>query len=201
MSDEREDPEEFFARLKEKYGIDFEEEMSSGDVERARELVEEESPPSAPILEIEELDEEDRYPGSKQALKPLTREEVHKDKPTAPPIPWEELPSRVYTVQGRDTTFYTIGALAAAMQREVVTLRKWEQKGYLPPANFRAPSKHPTKPKHDRLYTREQIEGLVKILEEEGLLIARKKMRIDQTNFPERAHALFERLAQQRREI
>lgn len=186
----------FFSELKEKYGIDFEDSATSSELARARELSQE-TPPEAPIPDPEEAVEEERYPGSKQALRPVDPEEIQKARPVAPPIPWDELPARTYTVRGRETEFYTVGSLAKALQREVVTLRKWEQKGYLPAAQYRAPGK---KAKQDRLYTREQIEGLAKILQEEGLLLARKKMRIDQTNFPERAHRLFDRLAQQRQE-
>lgn len=178
----------FFSSLKQQLGIDFEEPMTRADVDQAAQG----TPPPLPVPD--EAVEEETYPGSKQALRPIDEEEVRKARPVAPPIPWDEMPSRVYTVRGQDTEFYTIGSLATALQRQVVTLRKWEQKGYLPPAQFRAPGK---KTKQDRLYTREQIEGLAKILEQEGLLLARKKMRIDQTDFPERARRLFARLAQQ----
>lgn len=93
---------------------------------------------------------------------------------------------RVMEVAGVEREFYSIGALARALNREVQTIRLWERRGYLPDAVYRAPGR-----KKDRLYTRLQIVGLHALATEEGLMDPTKKKRIDQTRFPERAHKLF----------
>lgn len=185
------DVSSFFANLKREFGIDFDNDsMADLDQEeataRARHLAEEAAAPT-PTPEVGEIAEE-TYPGSKQKLK------TAKDKPPPPPevdtSGWDATP-REYRVKGKLTEFFTIGALAKALGRQVVTLRKWEQRGYLPPSQFRAPG---LKEATDRLYTREQVEGLMAILKEEGLTDPTRKYRIDQSNFPEKAHALFARL-------
>ncbi|MCA1783612.1 MAG: hypothetical protein ABR616_15720 [Dermatophilaceae bacterium] len=191
-----EDPTEFFRSLRDKLGIDFEdvpEGITSGEAlaEHARALAEAaEAPPEPPVPDPEEVETQERYPGSKQALKPVGRDDLEDDDPVGE-VEWGGSP-RVYTLGGVKTEFYTIGALAKALRREVVTLRKWEQKGYMPEAPYRAPGKGT---KQDRLYTRAHIEGMVKILRDEKLLNPRKKMRIDQTNFADKAFRLFDRLA------
>lgn len=79
------------------------------------------------------------------------------------PFQWlNDLPYREFLVKGKPQKFYTIGALAAALGKKQVTIRSWEQKGWLPPPKFRTPA-----PKGDqvpgkkakglRLYTREQL--------------------------------------------
>ena len=181
----------FFRNLREQVGIDFEDEGEDAPVERAREMADD-TPPEPPLPEPEEAEEAETYPGSKQALKRIEEDELDDEiQKAARVIPWDDLPVRTYTLQGKSTEFYTIGSLAKALRREVVTLRKWEQKGYLPPAPYRSPGEGTKK---DRLYTRDHVEGLVKILSEEKLLNPRKKMRIDQTNFPAKAHRLFAKL-------
>ena len=81
---------------------------------------------------------------------------------------WDSHP-RVYTdANGRDREYFPISALAAALDRKVVTLYSWERKGWLPGAQFRSPRVDDV-PGH-RLYTRDFIEGLIGIAKSEGLL-------------------------------
>lgn len=83
------------------------------------------------------------------------------------PYQWlNELPFREFLVKGKPEKFYTIGALARALGKSQVTIRSWEQKGWLPAPSFRTPP-----PKGDqipgkatkglRLYTRDQLLFLV----------------------------------------
>lgn len=186
----------FFRNLREQVGVDFEDEdTDSSGLDRAHGMAQE-SPPEPAVPESEEAEESDTYPGSRQALKRIDDESAEDDD--SGDVDWDSSP-RVYTIGGKSTELFTIGALAKALRREVVTLRKWEQKGYLPPAQYRSPGNpNPEpgqRPKHDRLYTRDQVEGLIRILREEKLLNPRKKMRIDQTDFPAKARRLFEELA------
>lgn len=78
----------------------------------------------------------------------------------------DTLPFQEYLVGGVPKRFYTIGALAQALNRKPVTIRSWESKGWIPPASFRTPppksSQLPERPsKGRRLYSESQIVFLV----------------------------------------
>ncbi|NDB66023.1 MAG: hypothetical protein EB168_10230 [Euryarchaeota archaeon] len=45
-----------------------------------------------------------------------------------------------YAIKGVTHKFYTVGALASALNRKPVTIRSWEAKGWIPPASFRTPA-------------------------------------------------------------
>jgi hypothetical protein len=102
--------------------------------------------------------------------------------------PWDTNP-KVLILHGQEVEFFTIGALAQALDREVVTIRKWERLGYIPKATYRAGGK-----RQDRLYTRAQIEGLVAIARDEGLFPRAKRLVIGDTRFTDRAIHLFHSL-------
>jgi hypothetical protein len=102
--------------------------------------------------------------------------------------------ARYYRIRGQRRVFYPISSLARALNRKTITIRKWEESGVLPEAQFRTPGEG--KSQH-RLYTREQILGLVEIAADCGILDASKRNRINQTNFTERAFALFESLVEE----
>lgn len=105
---------------------------------------------------------------------------------------WDDNP-KVYKVKGVDTEFFTIGQLGMALGgRKPVTIRKWETQGIIPKPTFRKPSEDPRGQR--RLYSRAQVEGLVKIAEEEGVLMMHSKP-IAKTNFTKRAIALFKELS------
>lgn len=147
-----------------------------------------------PTFDEELLELRDRYPGSRHT-KASVLEAEGKPQPAAEAddLLANERP-REMQVGDRVVEFFTIGALARALNREVVTLRKWEKLGYIPPAPYRADGK-----KQDRLYARAHIEGLVAIATEEGLMDPAAKNRLTQTRFPARARALFDALKGLRR--
>lgn len=71
-----------------------------------------------------------------------------------------------YSVGGVVKRFYSIGALATALNRKPVTIRSWESKGWIPPASFRTPAPQgeqlPGKAlKGRRLYSESQLVFLV----------------------------------------
>jgi hypothetical protein len=74
----------------------------------------------------------------------------------------------IYNVGGVPTEFYMVGQLAAALSRSPVTIRKWERNGWIPIADFRTPAV--TRNKTRRLYTRYQLETIVRLAYEEGLM-------------------------------
>jgi hypothetical protein len=78
----------------------------------------------------------------------------------------QSLKSSEFLVNGQVVAFYTIGALAQALNRKPVTVRSWEAKGWIPPASFRTPApKGETVPgkavKGRRLYSEAQLVFLV----------------------------------------
>lgn len=99
-------------------------------------------------------------------------------------------PRTGYQINGQPFPCFAIGVLARALDgRKPVTLRMWEREGLLPRTNFRS-SKVQGGGKA-RLYTREQIEGIVEIAKEEGIYPRDSKVSIRFTNFTARVAALF----------
>lgn len=102
---------------------------------------------------------------------------------------WDSKPL-IFKLKGKDTEFFTIGHLAKALgDRSAITLRKWEAEGILPKSPYVKQSEDPRGRR--RMYTREQVEGLVRIAREEGVLWPRKGLRLSETNFRTRAQELF----------
>lgn len=106
---------------------------------------------------------------------------------------WDEKP-RVFVVNGVETEFFTVGMLARALGREAVTIRKWERLGVLPIATFQNPGKDNDPRGRRRLYTRAQVEGIVRIAAEEGMFTNRRKP-FNQTQFAEKVLELFKQTA------
>lgn len=135
----------------------------------------------------------EHYPGSKQPL-------VDYSKPQEVP---EEMqleaalgrPYKAMRYRGERKPFYSIGSLARALNRAPVTIRKLQDDGVIPPPTFTSPGERRyIHASQVRLYTREQIAGLRKIAQEEGILIDTWKA-IKDTNFKDRARELFEELS------
>jgi len=95
--------------------------------------------------------------------------------------------------------WFTIGALATALGRKEVTIRMWETKGLMPHTPFRRPP--PSNPlpgkaaKGRRLWTRAQIEGVLRIAQEEGVIL-RKGLPPTQ-RFADRVAALYSEIRTQ----
>lgn len=134
-----------------------------------------------------DTDDDGRYPGSRHLRAGVLGGEAEETEAEEAAPRWDGRP-RVYRVGGKDVEFFTISAVADALRRKPGTIRKWETNGWIPPTRYRAPGKGKSQ---SRLYTRHQIEGLVILATEEGLMEPERKLRIEQTNFPARAHRLF----------
>lgn len=110
------------------------------------------------------------YPGSKRKRRQVT------PKPETHIADLQEWDSRAYTKtmpNGQDMEMFTIGALAIALGRPIITIRDWTKKGYLPKAPYRLPSKpdkHGETHHGRRLYSRRMIESAVEIFGRAGLL-------------------------------
>jgi hypothetical protein len=98
-------------------------------------------------------------------------------------------PPLILSMGGVRTEFFTISQLGLALNRKAGTIRKLEDEGNIPRAVWRRPALDSRMRR--RLYTRHQIEELVRIANEEGILINKQKA-ISSTQFPARARALFD---------
>ena len=101
---------------------------------------------------------------------------------------WLKRSTSVY-YEGAHYQMYTRGALASALNREVVTIRSWEQKGVLCHPPLRMPNGR-------WLYTRDQIDDLAALAEEEGILYPLKGAKIS-PRFVHEAHTILARLPKQ----
>ena len=84
---------------------------------------------------------------------------------------WDANPI-IKTLGGKDTEVFTIGALAQALEKQIVTVRLWERKGYIPRAPYRLRSKtlKGQKTGGNRVYTRALIEAAIDEFAKRGLL-------------------------------
>lgn len=113
------------------------------------------------------------YPGSKRKRREPVKPEVE------PQDDWDAKPYIKTLPNGKDIEMYTIGALAGALGRPIITVRAWIKEGYLPASPYRLPTKKNVKGedhKGRRLYSRPMIESAVELFDKAGLLY---KKRID----------------------
>lgn len=132
------------------------------------------------------------YPGSNKPIierKPVV---VGQKDPDA----WDAHPL-IYPVNGEDMEFFTNGHLGDALDgRSDITMRKWEKKGFIPKATYYKPGKEGNVHGRRRLYSRAQVEGIVRIAKEEGIFPRNSRIKVSSTNFTRRVVALFRELAQ-----
>ena len=120
------------------------------------------------------------YPGSRERRQTVA--------PLAAPVVEDVLgPGKIYTLNGRDVEFYTIGQLAAALGRKSGTLRKWESQGVIPKPYW-LPAKDPRGVR--RLYSRAQAEGIIRIANATGVMYGHCKL----DEFGRQVQALFDEL-------
>ena len=84
---------------------------------------------------------------------------------------WDANPT-IKTLGGQETEVFTIGALALALEKSIVSVRLWERKGYIPKAPYRLRSKtlKGQKTGGNRVYTRALIEAALEEFSKRGLL-------------------------------
>jgi len=107
------------------------------------------------------------YPGSKRK-----RKEKPVVKEVEVPVGWDSRPYTKTMPNGKDIEMFTLGALAHALGRPLITLRVWMKEGYLPRAPYRLPDtvgKDGVARKGRRLYSRRMIEAAVEIFNSNGL--------------------------------
>lgn len=114
----------------------------------------------------------DRVPGSKQQRRESTPvADKRRKQALGESNGWDANPI-LKTLQGVETEVFTIGALAHALDKKIVTIRLWEKKGYIPIAPYRLRSKtlNGQKVNGNRVYTRRLIEIAIEEFTRRGLL-------------------------------
>jgi hypothetical protein len=112
------------------------------------------------------------YPGSKRKRKATV------EKPKVE-IPTWSARGYVKIINGKEVEFFTIGALAGALGRPIITIRYWVEHGYLPTSTYKMPSvvdKNGDTRQGRWLYTRDMIDTAVDIFNRAGLF---EEIRID----------------------
>ena len=134
----------------------------------------------------------DRVPGSKQKRRESTPvADKRRKKAFGESNGWDENPT-IKLVKGVETELYTIGALALALEKQIVTIRLWEKKGYIPGAPYRLRSKNLNgkKVNGNRVYTRELIEITIEEFAKRNLL---GSARVEWSKHSDLTNALAER--------
>ena len=90
-------------------------------------------------------------------------------------LAWDEKPVK-YFYNGEEREFFTIRSLADALGKSVVTIRSWENKGLLPKSPYRSPNPRretiPGRtPRGNRLWTRDQVNGIIHIAKQEKVIL------------------------------
>ena len=118
-------------------------------------------------------DLEQPYPGRR---KPVNRDVAPAQEDTQL---WDAHPVKTkYTVGGVEPEFFYIGALAKALGYSVQSIRAWEAAGLMPNTPYRSPrTKAPVaggrSTKGKRLWTREQIEGILRLAKKHRVILNR----------------------------
>jgi hypothetical protein len=136
--------------------------------------------------------QDEYYPGSKRLRRESKQSRharlVEEKRQTREEEPWDAHPVEVW-INGVHYEMFHIGALAKALGRESNTIRAWMRKGWLPHSAYQTPPVVGSRGDAGRrLWTRAQIEGIMIIALEEGLLGA-KPPRLVETNFTQRVVA------------
>jgi len=114
----------------------------------------------------------DRAPGSKQKRRePSEKAKKKRARILGESNGWDSDPI-VKLVRGVETELFTISSLAQALEKQVVTVRYWEKKGFIPAAPYRLRSKNLNgkKVQGNRVYTKDMIEIAIEEFQKRGLL-------------------------------
>lgn len=114
---------------------------------------------------------DDYYPGSRRKRRTPLPPEVQ------PKSDWDQRAVKKILPNGKEVEMFTLGALADALGRPIITLRLWMKEGHLPASPYRLPDKKDKNGdvrKGRRLYTRSMIEAAISAFERAGLLYTKR---------------------------
>jgi hypothetical protein len=106
------------------------------------------------------------YPGSKRK-----RREPKVEEPVD--MSWDKHPRPTVLPNGKEIDLFTIGALASALNRPVITIKLWMKEGHLPTSPYRLPTKvdkNGNERQGRRLYSRSMIESAIQVFVTFGVL-------------------------------
>ena len=106
------------------------------------------------------------YPGSKRKRREPKVEETVKSE-------WDKHPRPTVMPNGKELDLFTIGALAEALGRPVITIKLWMKEGHLPTSPYRLPTKVDKNGKERqgrRLYSKSMIESAISVFTKFGVL-------------------------------
>lgn len=107
------------------------------------------------------------YPGSKRKRREPAPPEI------TPKEGWEKRSYKKTLPNGKEVDMYTLGSLADALGRPIITIRQWMKAGYLPSSSYRMPTildKNGEERQGRRLYTKPMIEAAVTAFTKAGVL-------------------------------
>lgn len=146
-------------------------------------------------MSAEEIFDGLAYPGKRKP-------KVH-EAPVAKAVDtkWDAKPTKRYKRKGAPGEFFTISALCQALGYSEQSIRAWEKQNLLPATPFRSPrTKRPNaagrSTKGRRLWTREQIEGILLLAEEHKVIVNREPPTRE---FAAAVGRLFDQLAAEER--
>lgn len=118
-------------------------------------------------------DLEQPYPGRRKPVNRGKKEAAPTDRPI-----WDGRPTKGL-LDGQAVEFFPISAVAKALGYSQNSIRLWETQGLLPKSPYRSQpprskpgAKHPTKGR--RLWTREQIECILRLAEKHKVILNRQ---------------------------
>lgn len=136
------------------------------------------------------------YPGSKRKRKTT---EVEKPKVLVEKT-WDSRPYVKTLPNGTDVELFTLGALAQALGRPIITARTWGMLGYLPSAPYRLPDtidKNGDTRKGRKLYSRAMVEAAVELFDKHGLLGLDRIEWSEHQRVPQELAEMWEHIKQQ----
>lgn len=128
------------------------------------------------------------FPGSRTPL-PTAEKPSQKTEQVRPTGIWDTRPTQK-VINGETVDFFSIGAVCLALGRPAVTIRLWIRDGHLPAATYRMPDRNEIKGR--RLYTRAQVEQLVKVAEAHGILGATRVIWKEHPTFADDVRAAWD---------
>jgi hypothetical protein len=106
------------------------------------------------------------YPGSKRKRRePKVETQIDSS--------WDKHPRPTVLPNGKEIDLFTIGALADALGRPVITIKLWMKEGHLPTSPYRLPTKvdkNGDERQGRRLYSKSMIESAIAVFTKFGVL-------------------------------
>jgi len=140
------------------------------------------------------------YPGSKRKRK-IVKEEKPK---VIVEKTWDARPYVKTLPNGQDVEMFTLGALAQALGRPIVTVRTWGMLGYLPTPPYRLADvvdKNGDIRKGRKLYSRAMVEAAVELFTQHGLLELDRIEWSDHLQVPHKLATMWEEIKKQENSI